>query len=85
MLKKRREEQGGEGEEWGLDELSDLEEDSDDDDDVDEGDGDESEEEKEGKAEKVVKEAEQAEGENVAQRPDGDVDALADQLGQTHV
>lgn len=74
--------------EWGLDDLSDLEEESDEEDDED---GEEkpevldSEEETELKAEAILKDAEQAEQAQVAQRKDEDVDALADRLGKTGI
>ncbi|MCJ1427691.1 Ran GTPase-activating protein 1 [Sticta canariensis] len=78
----------GEGGEWGLDSLSDLEDD-DLSEDEDEGDpavkGEESEEEieREGKAEKILADADREEDSKVAQKKDADVDALADELGKT--
>ena len=74
--------------EWGLDDLSDLEE-EDSDDEVEEGDEDdgneEAEVEQEAKQETILKDADNAENAQVAQRRDEDVDALAEQLGGTHV
>ena len=78
----------GEGGEWGLDSLSDLE---DDDLSEDEEEGDpaakeeESEEEieRDGKAEKILADADREEDSKVAQKKDADVDALADELGKT--
>jgi len=85
-LEERKEEskEGGEGE-WGLDELSDLEEMSEDEDeDEDEREDDEEEEEeKEGKADKVLEEADQEENSKVSQKKDEEVDELAEQLGKT--
>ena len=82
LLDDRKEKAGGEGEEgaWGLDELSDLEEESDEE---DEEEAEEDEEEE--KRERVLKEADQEEAENVAEKKDADVDALADELGGTHI
>lgn len=79
--------------EWGLDELSDLEEESDEEDEG-EAEGEDSEEELEVKEEKqegeakkadVLKDADEEEGRQVAQKEDKDVDNLADELGKTHV
>ena len=89
LLEKRKQEAGVEEEmegEWGLDELSDLEEDSDEE---DEGDGDdeekEEEAEEEAKRETVLKDADEVENQKVAEKKDKDVDDLADALGKTHV
>ena len=89
LLNERKEEAGERhaDAEWGLDDLSDLEEDSDDDDD-DEAEGeaedDASDEETDlkpdAKAERILKEADEAEDETVPQEEDRDVDALAEQL-----
>ncbi len=91
VLDERKEEpkEGGEGE-WGLDDLSDLEEmseDEDEDEDEDEGEGedDEEDEEREGKAEKVLEEADQEENRKVSQKQDEEVDELAEQLGKTEL
>jgi len=73
--------------EWGLDDLSDLEEDSDD----EQGGDDEDDEDVAGgqttedKAERELKRVDEAERENVAQDKDASVDALADQLGQAEI
>lgn len=81
LLDERREEVAPDADEddetWGVDELDDLEEDSDEE---DEDDDDEDAEE-----ERVVKEADQAESENVAQEKDKSVDDLADLMGKTGI
>lgn len=96
LLEGRRERAGGEedddgkgeNEEWGLDDLSDLEED-DESEEEDEGDPaakeEESDEEieRDGKAEKILADADREEGSKVGQRKDADVDTLADELGKT--
>lgn len=100
LLEGRRERAGGnkdddndgEGEsvEWGLDDLSDLEDD-DESEDEDEGDPaakvDESEEEieRDGKAEKILADADREESSKVGQKEDADVDALADELRKTGI
>lgn len=98
LLEGRRERAGGEedddgegeNEEWGLDDLSDLEED-DESEEEDEGDPaakeEESDEEieRDGKAEKILADADREEGSKVGQRKDADVDALADELGKTGI
>ena len=72
-------------EEWGLDELSDLESD-DDEDEEDEADEDEEDEElKAAQRERVLKDADEREEQNVAEKQDDDINALADKLGGTHV
>jgi len=80
--------------EWGLDELSDLEEESDGEEEEDGPEGEDSEEElevkdegaeKEAKREEVLRDADEAEGMQVAQKEDEDVGALADELNKTHV
>jgi len=79
LLDERREENAPDVDEddetWGIDELDDLEEDSDDE---DEDDDDAAEE-------RVVKQADQAESENVAQEKDSSVDELADLMGKTEL
>ncbi|KAI4747366.1 RNI-like protein, partial [Aureobasidium sp. EXF-8845] len=79
VLDERREEIAPDADEedetWGIDELDDLEEDSDDE---DEDDDDAAEE-------RVVKQADQAESENVAQEKDSSVDELADLMGKTEL
>ena len=96
LLEERKEKAGNTGEEWGLDELSDLEEESDDEDeDEDEGeDGDENddaeaeEEEQEtadARKEAVLRDADQEEAQNVSQKKDDDVDALADSLDKAAI
>ena len=92
LLEGRREEAGESetaGEEWGLDELDELEEESDDDDGDLEADSDaeedEDEEEKEGKSARVLKDADEEEARNVSQKNDEEVDELADVLGKTGI
>ena len=88
LLEERKENAGVTGGEWGLDELSDLEEESDEeDDDVDddnEADSDE-QEETEDRREDILKDADQEEVQKVSQKKDDDVDALADSLGKTEI
>ncbi|KAI9819624.1 MAG: hypothetical protein M1827_007074 [Pycnora praestabilis] len=78
---------------WGLDTLSDLE-DEDSESEHGDGDGNEDEEEEEeeeereeedGKGEKILQEADEAEAENVPQQKDKGVDELADQLSKTEL
>lgn len=76
---------------WGVDSLSDLEDDSEDEDDEEEEEDDEDEEE-DGlgvepgeRAEKLMKEAEEAQEEPVVQRKDPAVDDLADKLRKTEI
>jgi len=82
VLDARREEAGVEEDEedenWGIDELDDLEED---DEDEDENEDDEEEAEEE----KIVKDADTAEDQQVAQEKDKDVDDLANMLGKTEL
>ena len=66
--------------EWGLDELDELESDDEDEDD-EEAAGDDEEEEHE----EVLKRADEAEEENVPQEKSKDVDKLADMLGKTAI
>ncbi|KAL9133212.1 MAG: hypothetical protein Q9175_005606 [Cornicularia normoerica] len=83
LLEERKEKAGDAEREWGLDELSDLEEDSDD------GDEDEAEkeeqEEAEGREDGILEDADQEEAQKVSQKKDDDVDALADTLGKTEI
>ncbi|KAH0268092.1 ran GTPase activating protein 1, partial [Aureobasidium melanogenum] len=82
LLDERREENAPDADEddetWGIDELDDLEEDSDDEDE-DQDDDEDAEEER------VLKQADQAESENVAQEKDNSVDELADLMGKTEL
>ncbi|KAI9710750.1 MAG: hypothetical protein M1820_002583 [Bogoriella megaspora] len=84
VLEERREKAGAEegSEEWGLDELDELEEPSDEE---DEGEGEEEAEEEDvkEKAERELKQVDQAEAENVPQVKDKEVDELANLLGKT--
>jgi Ran GTPase-activating protein 1 len=82
LLDARKEKAEGDAvnDEWGIDSLSDLEEESED----EEGESDE-EEESEEKADRVLEEADQAEAEPVAQDSDKEVDDLAKQLGKTEL
>ncbi|KAF2238091.1 ran GTPase activating protein 1 [Viridothelium virens] len=69
----------GEEDYWGIDDLDDLEEVEDEEEDEEEpGDVDAEDE-----ADKEIKQADEAENENVSQKRDTDVDALADKLGKT--
>ncbi|KAH0291348.1 RNI-like protein [Aureobasidium namibiae CBS 147.97] len=83
LLDERREENAPDADEddetWGIDELDDLEEDSDDEDEGDHDDDDDAEEEQ------VLKQADRAESENVAQEKDKSVDELADLMGKTEL
>ncbi|KAJ9631709.1 Ran GAP Rna1 [Taxawa tesnikishii (nom. ined.)] len=84
VLDNRKEKEGTEDDDeeaWGIDELDDLEEESDDEGAEDEGE----EEDEDDKAERVVKEADQAEGEAVAQDKDKGVDELADLMSKTEL
>ena len=84
--RKQKAQEQGEGEDedddeyWGIDELDDLEDDSDDEEDEDEEDAEEEAEE-----EQIVKEADRAEAEPVAQKKDDDVDDLADIMKKTEI
>lgn len=88
LLEKRREDAGvddGRKGEWGMDELSDLEDESDEDEDEDNGEGeDEDEEDKEEGVERenILKDADEEEAKEVPQEKDADVDALAERLGK---
>ena len=88
ILQGRRDEAGkeeaDEDDQWGLDELDELEEpDSEAEEDlIEERQADDDREERE-KGEGELKQADQAENENVAQTKDEELDALADRLGKT--
>ena len=97
ILDTRRDEVGEEAlgvdkdDQWGIDELDDMEEDEEDEDEEDvedlgdrEADTEEKTDklEKEKEREQVLKQADQEEGETVAQKKDADVDELADALGK---
>ena len=87
LFEARKEKQAGDvviEDEWGLDSLSDLEEESEGEEE-EESEAEEEEEEAEEKAEKLIKDAEEAQAEPVAQRKDKDVDELADKLGKTAI
>ena len=73
LLEKRQEDAGGEEREWGMDELSDLEEDSEEEEDEDEDDKE---------REQMLKDADEEEGREVAEDKDGEVDKLAERLGK---
>ncbi|KAI4105416.1 MAG: hypothetical protein LQ339_003480 [Xanthoria mediterranea] len=87
----------GDGEEFGLDQFSDLEEDSDVEDEEEEEEADdidsgaeenekkEDEKEKAKKAEAIVRDAEEEEGRNVSQKQDAEVDVLAEKMGRTEM
>jgi len=95
LLDVRKKKAGSEDDEaedgWGLDSLSDLEEDSDEEDEEDEEDENEDEadeanvdkDEKEEKAEKLLQDVGKAEDENVPLEEDKNVDELAEKLGKT--
>ena len=91
LLEERKEKAGDVEGEWGLDELSDLEEESEEEEDVDEPEAEEDEAEKEeqeeaeGRREGILKDADQQEAQMVGQKKDDDVDALADTLGKTEI
>jgi len=90
LLDERREEAGKSAveEEWGLDELDELESEDEDEDKEVEGSGDEEaeeEEEMEERREGVLKDADREEESKVSQKKDEDVDELADALGKTEL
>ena len=93
LLDERKEEAGGDvrDEEWGLDELSDLEDESDEDEYEDEAEGSDEEdekaeeEEKERRRETILKDADEEEERKVSQKKDEDVDALAETLEKTEI
>lgn len=81
VLEERKDRIGGDTvdeDEWGIDSLSDLEDDSEEDEDEEE----EEEEEVEERREKLIEEAEEALEEPVPQKDDKDVDKLADELAK---
>nr|POF26314.1 ran gtpase-activating protein 1 [Quercus suber] len=90
VLSKRKEEHASEfagvdeddEEAWGIDELDELEDDEDDEEDDDDAAEDD---EAEAEQETVVRDADLAESQPVAQAKDSDVDALADALGKTEI
>lgn len=85
----------GDGEEFGLDEFSDLEEEDSDVEDEEEAEDIDSDAEEEGKkedekekakkAEAIVRDAEEEEGRNVSQKQDVEVDVLAEKMGRTEM
>ena len=90
LLDERKKDMGTEHDEaegWGLDSLSDLEEESDEEEDAEDDDEEEveadNEKEKEEKAERLLQDAEEAEGMNVALENDKTVDELAEKLSKT--
>lgn len=90
LLAERKEDAGEHATgEWGLDELSDLEEDSDDEEEADGGSEEEEERdeevEKEAGRETILKDADREEDSKVSQKRDDDVDELADALGKTGI
>ena len=93
LLEERKEKAGDVEGEWGLDELSDLEEESEEEEEEDEDgaedDEDEAEREEQKEAEArregILKDADQQEAQKVGQKKDDDVDALADTLGKTEI
>jgi Ran GTPase-activating protein 1 len=85
LFEKRKEEQAGDvvvEDDWGLDSLSDLEEESEGEEEEEE---EEEEEDVEERAEKLIKEAEEAQEEPVAQQKDKEVDELAEKLGKAAI
>lgn len=71
---------------WGIDDLSDLEEESEEEEeDMSEKQGSDEETELNGKEARDLKHTDEAENENVAEEKDKDVDSLADQLGKTGI
>jgi len=83
LLEERKEKLAGEvimEDEWGLDSLSDLEDESD-----EESEEEEEEAEAEKLREKLLEEAEEAQEEPVAQDDDKDVDAIAAKLAKTEI
>ncbi len=84
LFEARKEENGGdvvEEDDWGLDEMDEMELEWDPESEEEE----EAEHEVEERAEKLIKEAEEAQEEPVALRADKDVDELAKQLGNTAI
>ncbi|PNP53808.1 hypothetical protein THARTR1_05932 [Trichoderma harzianum] len=85
LLEERKEQYAGDiiiEDEWGVDSLSDLEEDSELEEESEE---EEEEEEVKEKAEKFIKDAEEAQKQPIAQRQDEDVDDLAKKLENTQL
>lgn len=90
LLEERKEKASDVEGEWGLDELSDLEEESDDEDEDEGADEsneakDEEQEDAEDRSESILKDADQEEAQKVSQKKDDDIDALADSLGKTEI
>lgn len=86
LLEERKEKAGDAEGEWGLDELSDLEESDEEDEESDDDEAErEEQEEAEDRREGVLKDADQEEGQEVSQKKDDDVDALADSLGKAEI
>lgn len=84
LLDERREAAGEEeGEEWGLDDLDDMEEESDEEEDEDEEERAEEEEEEEANTKGILKEAQVEQDAPVALEQDKEVDDLADALKRT--
>ncbi|KAF7559531.1 hypothetical protein G7046_g4608 [Stylonectria norvegica] len=86
LLDERKEKVAGDiilEDDWGVDSLSDLEEE--DSDDEEEEDEDDEEVEPEERAEKLIKEAEEAQEEPVLQQKDKEVDALTEKLAKTGI
>ncbi|CCC10353.1 hypothetical protein SMACR_02927 [Sordaria macrospora] len=85
LLEERKEQLGGDvvaEDEWGLDSLSDLEEEDSEEEEEEEEESEE-EEDVEERAEKLIKEAEEAQEEPVVQVKDKEVDELAQKLAKT--
>ena len=88
LLEERKEKLGGDvviEDDWGVDSLSDLEEEDSEEEEEEEEEGEEEEEEPEKLAEKLIKEAEEAQEEPVIQEQDKEVDALAEKLAKTEI
>ncbi|PHH67586.1 hypothetical protein CDD82_1301 [Ophiocordyceps australis] len=80
LLEKRKEESADQNDQdcWGVDDLSDLEDDSEDE-------SDKEETEREERAEKLIKDAQEAQREPVAQATEKDIDQLAEELQETSI
>ncbi|KAL2260723.1 hypothetical protein VTK26DRAFT_5205 [Humicola hyalothermophila] len=88
LFERRKEKLGGDvvvEDEWGLDSLSDLEEESEEEEEESEEEEEEEKEEFEEKAEKLIKDAEKAQQEPVAEEKDKEVDDLAKKLEKTAI
>lgn len=88
LLEARKEKVAGDvvnEDEWGVDSLSDLEEEDSDDEEEEDDDEEEDDVKPEERAEKLVKEAEEAQEEPIVQLPDKEVDALAKKLEKTEI